>query len=122
MNARARVTAAPLGWGRIPLPSGIPVPWRSNSSGAIDSTILLSASADIHFVGNFLRRTGHHRAIAVAGALWMVASLMASSPLLWSDSPLWVSLVGLALAIPTFASICAFVGARNAEHVSSGMQ
>ena len=66
-------------------------------------------------MSNYLRWTGHHRAIAVTFALLMLGCLMvlAVEPLEWIDvqGPIapWIFLTGFALAIPTFVGLCVFV-------------
>jgi hypothetical protein len=67
------------------------------------------------FVGNFLKWTGHRRAIGLVFALFMLGCLMVLSvePFEWVNimRPVgpWVLLTGFALAIPTFVGLCLFV-------------
>ena len=64
---------------------------------------------------NFLKWTGHHRAISVAFAMFMLGCLMvlAVEPLEWVDimRPVgpWVLLTGFALAVPAFVGLCVFI-------------
>jgi hypothetical protein len=66
-------------------------------------------------MSNYLRWTGHHRAIAVTFALLMLGCLMvlAVEPFGWVDimRPVgsWALLTGFALAIPAFVGLCVFV-------------
>jgi len=68
---------------------------------------------DTEFVGNFLKWTGHQGAVSLSFALFTLGGLMAGGPLTWIDPQrpiaIWISLGGLALAIPTFAGLCIFV-------------
>lgn len=66
-------------------------------------------------MGDFLKWTGHHRAIGLVFALFMLGCLMVLAvsadwmDLLDDSLGPWVLLTGFALAIPAFIALCAFV-------------